>query len=267
MNEKIEAYKKIFDSVRNNIDKCNADRLGESGADFYLRMYNSDPDLYYKKVLSLGFENKKHVLDLGCGVGQWSFCLASCNERVTAMDVSSERVEIVNELKILSNVNNLEAKSGSGEDIPIEDESFDAVFCFAVMHYLDTRKLLCEAYRVLETGGLLYIIGKDVGGYLYFLEQNPGATNYYSPEKSAIDAFINTYFLKRFNQLPDYTDNTDRIVSCEEFCALASEIGFEVIAYGPEGSVSLDERLSPVNYFTTEYKGYPKCYEVVIKKK
>jgi SAM-dependent methyltransferase len=47
---------------------------------------------------------------------------------------------------------------GEGESLPFADETFDGVFiCWLLEHALDPHKVLAEAYRVLKTGGIIYV--------------------------------------------------------------------------------------------------------------
>ncbi len=90
------------------------------------------------------------LLDLGSGSGFLCRC---------AKDVFSFRVGVDLSEKILAaNKDAFEAYAvGDVNALPFEDEEFDAVTCFAVLHHLyDFAGLVSETRRVLKPGGMFY---------------------------------------------------------------------------------------------------------------
>jgi ubiquinone/menaquinone biosynthesis C-methylase UbiE len=56
------------------------------------------------------------------------------------------------------------------EDIPLEDNSFDMVFClFSFRDFQDKKKGLEEIYRVLKPGGQLVMCDAGKANYLHGL--------------------------------------------------------------------------------------------------
>ena len=100
------------------------------------------------------------VLEVGCGPGSFAEDLVGLD--VTCLDPSAEmlkvakkRVDSARESRGESPAEYVEAIS---ESIPLEDNTFDMVFClFSVRDFQDKKKGLSEIYRVLKPGGRLVI--------------------------------------------------------------------------------------------------------------
>jgi len=85
-----------------------------------------------------------NVLDIGCGQSPYNFLL---NESATTY----YGIDIVDAEKF--DYNNSKITPFNGEDIPFENEKFDAVICTEVMeHVANYQKLTDEMYRVLKPG-------------------------------------------------------------------------------------------------------------------
>ena len=100
------------------------------------------------------------VLDLGCGNGTTAMWLSTGRRcRVTGVDLSGVRV--ANAMKALEDQpgevgSKLGFRKGSGTDLPFPDGSFTHVWSQAVIYHIpDKKKVLEEAYRVLEDNGIL----------------------------------------------------------------------------------------------------------------
>ena len=103
------------------------------------------------------------VLDLGAGRG-WAakqFALKGC--RVAAIDVvPDERVGLGRAWDLMEAAGVLyDPAIGDNENLPFFSETFDLVFCAAVLHHTsDLPALLKSVYRVLKPGGRLIAINE-----------------------------------------------------------------------------------------------------------
>lgn len=112
-------------------------------------------DYYLRRIDQLGLSGR-HVLDAGCGVGNWAIALTRRFDLVEAMDSDAERIGVLN--GIASNFGGrIHASVGSVIDLQYDDCSFDTVFCNGVVFLTDTDEALAEFYRVLRPGGELYV--------------------------------------------------------------------------------------------------------------
>ena len=97
------------------------------------------------------------VLDLACGHGRHSARLARLGFDVTGLDVSASSLELARETEPAA-----EYVEGDMREIPVEDESFDAVInLFTAFGYFededDDQRVLNEVARVLRPGGAFLI--------------------------------------------------------------------------------------------------------------
>lgn len=103
----------------------------------------------------LGDVAGKDVLELGCGAAQWSISLAKLGARAVGLDLSPTQLEHARTAMAEADVE-LPLVEASAEDVPLDDESFDAVFCdHGAFNFADPVKLVPECARLLRPGGLL----------------------------------------------------------------------------------------------------------------
>jgi SAM-dependent methyltransferase len=99
------------------------------------------------------------VLDLGSGAGFDSF-LASprvgATGRVIGVDMTKEMIIKARKNAKKGNYTNVQFKQGDIEELPIEDNSIDAIISNCVINLApDKLKVFREAHRVLKAGGRL----------------------------------------------------------------------------------------------------------------
>jgi len=96
------------------------------------------------------------VLDLASGTGEPAITIASRvgpQGHVTALDLSSELLEITAERARQRGLTNLTLQQGDAHHLPFPDESFDLITSrFGIMFFQDCVKALHEAHRVLKAG-------------------------------------------------------------------------------------------------------------------
>ncbi len=103
----------------------------------------------------LGDVDGLDTLELGCGAAQWSIALAELGARPVGLDLSPRQLEHARRAIDESGVD-VTLVEGSAESVPLDDESFDLVFCdHGAFNFADPRKLVPEASRLLRPGGLL----------------------------------------------------------------------------------------------------------------
>ncbi|MGM0718693.1 MAG: methyltransferase domain-containing protein [Halobacteriota archaeon] len=106
-----------------------------------------------------GLEPREKVLDLGSGSGMDAFYAAmnvTENGSVTGVDMTPEQVEKANDLAAYNGFHNVNFRQGYIEDLPFEDESFDAVISNGVINLSSEKdRVFEEAHRVLRPGGRL----------------------------------------------------------------------------------------------------------------
>jgi ubiquinone/menaquinone biosynthesis C-methylase UbiE len=107
------------------------------------------------------------VLDIGCGPGE---CVAGEIDdfgahHVTAIDFDPKMVHRANR-RLAEYGCRVTVVEGDVTTLPYENETFDAVFNFAVLHHVpDWRAGLQETARVLKVGGRLFSQDHDVANH------------------------------------------------------------------------------------------------------
>ncbi|QOV21874.1 bifunctional 2-polyprenyl-6-hydroxyphenol methylase/3-demethylubiquinol 3-O-methyltransferase UbiG [Anabaenopsis elenkinii] len=96
------------------------------------------------------------VLDIGCGGGLAAETLAKKQAYVTGIDLSQPSIQVAQAHAITNNLN-INYYQGIAENMPFDDQEFDAVLCCDVLeHVTDWQQVISEAHRVLKTKGLLF---------------------------------------------------------------------------------------------------------------
>lgn len=86
--------------------------------------------------------------------------MAGAAGSVVGIDIRSDQVETASRLH--ADLHNLRFTEGSAESLPMEDGSFDVVFCrLTLMHVPDAPRALGEFRRVLRDGGTLLVEDGD----------------------------------------------------------------------------------------------------------
>jgi ubiquinone/menaquinone biosynthesis C-methylase UbiE len=100
--------------------------------------------------------NVRSILDLGCGTGRFSETLAEhFNARVIGVDPSSKMLEQARNKQVDKRVR---YEPGSGEAIPLPDQSVDLVFISMVFHHFENPyQSASECRRVLREGGTVFL--------------------------------------------------------------------------------------------------------------
>jgi len=94
------------------------------------------------------------MLDVGAGIGVIDHALGEHLGEVLGIDIDAEAIARAEQLPKLANVS---FRVGDAMQIPVPDESFDAVLCAHVYeHVPDARRLMCQIARVLKPGGVCY---------------------------------------------------------------------------------------------------------------
>jgi SAM-dependent methyltransferase len=93
------------------------------------------------------------VLDLGAGTGKLTRALIERERDVVAVDPSPEMLRVLSE-----SFPAVDARLGTGEDLPLETDSVGAVVCAQAWHWVDPVAAVPEVARVLRPGGVLGLV-------------------------------------------------------------------------------------------------------------
>lgn len=140
----------MFDTISGNYDNLN--RVISFGIDVKWR----------KKVLQLvAAKNPEMILDIATGTGDLAILMSSTKaKKIIGLDISAGMLEVGKkkiEHKHLSN--KIEMLLGDSENIPFEDNTFDAItVAFGVRNFENLEKGLSEILRVLKPNGIFVIL-------------------------------------------------------------------------------------------------------------
>ncbi|HTM84543.1 MAG TPA: class I SAM-dependent methyltransferase [Mycobacterium sp.] len=93
------------------------------------------------------------VLDLGAGTGKLTTRLVERGLDVVAVDPIAEMLEVLS-----TSLPGTPALLGTAEEIPLPDNSVDAVLVAQAWHWVDPERALPEVARVLRPGGRLGLV-------------------------------------------------------------------------------------------------------------
>ncbi|WP_330442548.1 bifunctional demethylmenaquinone methyltransferase/2-methoxy-6-polyprenyl-1,4-benzoquinol methylase UbiE [Flavobacterium sp. C4GT6] len=151
---KKEQVAQMFDTISGKYDGLN--RVISFGIDVKWR----------KKVLKLVSDtNPETVLDIATGTGDLAILMTQTGaKKITGLDISAGMLEVgrkkIAERKLDGKI---EMVLGDSENIPFEDNSFDAItVAFGVRNFENLEKGLSEILRVLKPGGIFVILETSV---------------------------------------------------------------------------------------------------------
>jgi 2-polyprenyl-6-hydroxyphenyl methylase / 3-demethylubiquinone-9 3-methyltransferase len=97
---------------------------------------------------------KMSALEVGCGGGILTEEIAKMGFITTGIDPSEQSLTIA-EKHAKDNNLKINYKTGTGENLPFQNNSFDVVFCCDVLeHVSDLTKVIAEISRVLKSKGI-----------------------------------------------------------------------------------------------------------------
>ena len=116
-----------------------------------------------EKMLEMaGITSGHRVLDIAAGAGEQSITTAKkvgAAGYVLATDISANILDYAKQMAQQAGVNNIETKVMDGENLTLDDETFDAVISrVGLIYFPDQQKALKEMLRVLKPGGKLAAI-------------------------------------------------------------------------------------------------------------
>jgi ubiquinone/menaquinone biosynthesis C-methylase UbiE len=114
-----------------------------------------------KKLLGyIETEENTDFLEIGCGSGEVSKYIArTYHGRVTGIDIDPDQIKIARDND--GDIPHLKYLEADSTNLPFEDDSFDVVLSFGVLHHINNwKEALEEIKRVLRKGG--YFIYGDI---------------------------------------------------------------------------------------------------------
>jgi SAM-dependent methyltransferase len=101
----------------------------------------------------LKLDETRTVVDLGAGTGKFTRRLLATGANIIAVEPVQEMLA-----QLTRAVPSVAARSGTAEEIPVNNGAADAVVCAQSFHWFATNAALKEIHRVLRPGGSLGLI-------------------------------------------------------------------------------------------------------------
>lgn len=120
-----------------------------------------------------GFQNYrgKAILEVGCSIATDGLEFARNGAVYTGIDLTPNAIELARERFRLFGVQGTFEVANAEERIPFEDESFDHVYSFGVIHHSPVpTKIVSEIHRVLRHGGTCTVMLYNRNSINYYLE-------------------------------------------------------------------------------------------------
>ena len=112
---------------------------------------------YFREVLAHQFNDQVsglRALDIGCGGGFLAEEFARLGCDVVGVDPSMVSIEAARSHAASVSLN-IDYRVGSGEQLPVDDSTFDLVYCCDVLeHVSDLERVVSEKARVMKPGAL-----------------------------------------------------------------------------------------------------------------
>ena len=145
-----EQVTEMFDNISGNYDFMN--RIMTFGIDVKWR----------KKVVKMVADTKpENILDIATGTGDFAIMLAAIKpKKIVGLDISAGMLDVGKKKVKEKGLDNLiDMVLGDSENLPFEDNSFDAVTVgFGVRNFENLDKGLLEINRVLRPGGIFVVL-------------------------------------------------------------------------------------------------------------
>lgn len=139
-----------------------------------------------------GLKKFNRVLSIGCGHGEFELLLAPHAEHITAVDLSSDAIELAKRNQSKADITNVDFRCQSFNDISW-DEHFDVITCIAFLHHVPKSKLLNflkQAYNHLSPNGFFYSQDPNIHGILRTVGRlilGKNYDKYHTPDERELD--------------------------------------------------------------------------------
>ena len=215
--EKKEQVEEMFDAIAPNYDRLN-------------RILSMRIDQRWRKnvIRMLEKQQPSSILDIATGTGDLAIAMAKLKaNRLVGLDLSEKMLRIAKE-KIAKHNLSVDLVKGDSENLPFNNESFEAITCaFGVRNFGDLKAGLQEMHRVLDENGQLLILefSKPKNKifqklyYFYFFNVLPFVGRILSGDERAY-----TYLPESVNEFP----------SGEQFADILKESGFKTVLCKPQ---------------------------------
>ena len=143
---------------------------------------------HYKLALNY-LNNPKRLLDIACGLGYGTAMLADACKEVIGADIQSSEIALASgKYEALKNV---KFRVADCENLPFNDNYFDAVVSFETIEHVNANRYLSELHRVISKDGFFMLSSPQ--NAIGHIPVNPWHIKEYSLE--ALKEIVSKYFV------------------------------------------------------------------------
>jgi demethylmenaquinone methyltransferase/2-methoxy-6-polyprenyl-1,4-benzoquinol methylase len=193
--------------------------------DFLNRFLSAGIDISWRKkaLLKLHNDNPQAILDVATGTADLAIMASRLlnPEKIIGIDISEGMLEIGRK-KIQAGglQNQISLQIGDSEQIPMEDNSFDAVtVSFGVRNFQNLEKGLQEIIRVLRPGGKLMVLE-------FSRPSIPGIQQLYNLYMNIVTPGVGRIFSKSRNAYQYLNDSVQKFPEGKNFVDIMEKTGF-----------------------------------------
>lgn len=136
-----------------------------------IEAYRFEKLSYLAKIVDFARYKGKHVLEVGCGVGNDLTRFAKGGAHVTGIDLAERSIELARKNFQQRNLTG-QFYVMDGEQLTFPDNSFDLVYCHTVLHFTpNPERMIEEIHRVLRPGHRAIIMTVNRHSWLNFLHK------------------------------------------------------------------------------------------------
>jgi len=181
----------------------------EKAKDMLSEKFSFNADFLSSTVEELSLKKSAKILDIGTGFGVMSIILALHGYKVITGEPEGHNWANWRESAEKLSVEDLITfKFFRAEDLPFEDKTFDAVFCYTSFHHIDDKELaLREFVRVTKENGLIIVFEFTPAGIDMVRQRRPSHPDAVNPKDFSRDLplsleikngrYLNAYIYKK----------------------------------------------------------------------
>ncbi len=146
------------------IGKCYFGReisqiLGKDGSDWLDRPRRGAEEKPEKAIEALKFLPTDKVADIGAGIGYMSFLIAPTVEKVFAVDIQSEMLDMLRERQLKNGITNVETVKSEETSVNLPDGAIDwAIMVDAYHEFTYPKEMMQSIFMALKPGGKVVLL-------------------------------------------------------------------------------------------------------------
>ena len=144
----------------------------------------------YEQAVARQVNRRQKLLDFGCGAGLPAVRFAHAGFETFGFDLSPDNIRLARDLATREGLTDrCRFEVGVAEQLDYLDNTFDVIAGIDILHHVEIRPALAEAYRVLKPGGLA-IFKEHVEAPFVEPVRNSALFRTLAPRTSSLDEHI-----------------------------------------------------------------------------